>query len=259
MPQLTAVLLDCSLAPSPQPSGIEALMRRVVEFYDRLGMVTETVRVADCAVRVGLASDEGDRDGWPLILAKITAANVVVLCMPPSYGARSSVAQLVVERLAGTIGGRDDDGRFPLRNKIDVESGWPGAAMTLGDLSRLGCTIPPHAAAYSESSAARMAHNTMHFARLLAAQPIPAEAESLEAESDRTTAQPLPHKLFGALPNSTDGLDPATIEAERRAVEDDRILERRRLLDLTWREKGLPEKRKPRPPIDPLAEGDAKP
>jgi hypothetical protein len=135
------------------------------------------------------------------------------------------------------------------------ERGLPGAATTLGDLSRLGCTIPPHAAAYGESTARRMANNTVHFAGLLAAQPIPVEAETLEAGSDRTPGQPLPRKLFGALPNSSEGLDPASIEAERRAVEEDRILERRRLLDLTWREKGLPEKRNlPRPQFPPPPE-----
>jgi multimeric flavodoxin WrbA len=267
MPQLTAVLLDCTLKPSPAVSDTEALMRKVVEWYDRFRVTSEIVRVIDYAVKFGISSDEGGGDEWPLILAKVKAADIFVMGIPIRYGVRSSVAQMVIERLDGTYAERNEVGPHPLYNKVggvvvtgNEDGAHSCAATTLFDLSHLGCTIPPNADVFTESAAGRMAHNTVHFARLLKADPIPAERNTFDKEANHAEEpNPLSRKLFGGLPATAGDMDPGAVEAERRAAEEGRLLERRRLLDLTWREKGLPEKRKPRPPIDPLAEGDAKP
>jgi multimeric flavodoxin WrbA len=253
MPQLTAVLLNCTLKPSPAASDTEALLRKVAECYDRMDVASEIVRVADFAVKFGVTSDEGEGDEWPLILARIKMADIVVMGMPIVFGVRSSVAQLVMERLDGTYVECNEAGQYPLYNKVggvvvtrSEDGAHTAAETTLFNLSQLGCTIPPNVDTYSESATRRMAYNTVHLARLLNEHPIPAE-------------NPLPRKLFGGLATEAGGIDAEALEVEKRAAEEGRLLERRRLLDLTWLEKGLPEKRKPRPPIDPGTEGTAPP
>jgi multimeric flavodoxin WrbA len=261
MPSLTAVLLNCTLKPSPEVSNTEVLMRAVVAWYDGLDVASEIVRVTDYAVKFGVTSDEGGGDQWPLILAKIQAADIIVIGTPICFGVRSSVAQMVMERLGGTRTEREV-GHYPLHDKAggvvvtgSEDAGRSCAETTLFDLSHLGATIPANADTYWVGDARTthwMAHNTVDAARLLKAHPIPAESDTFDEESD---SKPLPRKLFGDLADTADGIDPAAVEAEKHAAEEGRLLERRRLLDLTWREKGLPEKRKPRlPPVDPEAE-----
>ncbi len=209
---MRAVLLNCTLKKSPAVSNTEALMRHVVEWYDRLGVDSEIVRVLDYDVRFGVTSDEGDGDEWPLILDKIKVCDILVLGMPIWFGVRSSVAQLVVERLDGTYTERNPAGQYPLYNKVggvvvtgNEDGAHDCAATTLFNLSHLGCAIPPNADTYwvgdagpgpsyieahgeehpyTQRTTRWMAHNTVHLARILAANPIPAEGNTLDEETE---------------------------------------------------------------------------
>lgn len=209
---MRALLLNCTLKKSPAVSNTEALMRHVVEWYDRLGVSSEIVRVLDYDVRFGVTSDEGDGDQWPLILDKIMACDILVLGMPIWFGVRSSVAQLVVERLDGTYTERNAAGQYPLYNKVggvvvtgNEDGAHDCAATTLFNLSHLGCVIPPNADTYwvgdagpgpsyieahgedhpyTQRTTRWMAHNTVHLARILAANPIPAEGNTFVEETE---------------------------------------------------------------------------
>lgn len=287
MPPLTAVLLNCTLKPSPAASNTEALMRKVVEWYDRLDVVSDLVRVTDYDVKFGMTSDEDGGDEWLLILKRIKAADIIVMGTPIRFGARNSVAQMVIERLDGSYPERNDVGQYPLYNKVggvvvtgDQDGARTCAEATLFKLSHFGCTIPPHAAAYrlgnagpgpssidtggqnhayTQRTTRRMAHNTVHLARLLREQPIPPDGDTFNADTGRpvATVEARPRNPFANLPTGADDIDPVELETEQRAAEQDRLIERRRTLDLTWREKGLPEKRG-LPRIRPHAdEGDA--
>jgi len=59
-------------------------------------------RIVDYKNPFGVSSDEGQGDEWPLILAKIKACDILVMCSPIWFGVRSSVVQMVIERLEGT-------------------------------------------------------------------------------------------------------------------------------------------------------------
>src|SRR4051812_14470631 len=96
---LKAVLLNCTLKPSPEPSNTQALMNIVIGHLESLGVDCETVRVVDYRIPFGVESDMGEGDEWPLILDKILAANILIMGMSIWFGVRCSVAQMVIERL----------------------------------------------------------------------------------------------------------------------------------------------------------------
>lgn len=209
---LKAIILNCTLKRSPAVSNTEALASKVVEWWDRMDVVSEIVRVVDYNVPFGVSSYEGDGDEWPLILDKVKAADIVVLATPIWFGLRSSVAQMVIERLDGTYTETNDVGQYPLYNKVggviitgNEDGAHSAAESTLFNLSHLGLTIPPNADtywvgdagpgpsyieahgedhAYTKRTTRWMAHNTVHLARMLKANPIPAEGNTFAEEDE---------------------------------------------------------------------------
>jgi len=110
------------------------------------------VRVVDYHAPTGTSSFEGEGDEWPLILDKVKAADIIVMCTPIWFGVRSSVCQLVIERLDGTYQERNAAGQYPLYNKVagvvvtGNEDGVKHCAMNiLYSLQHLGFVIPPQA------------------------------------------------------------------------------------------------------------------
>lgn len=204
---LKAVLLNCTLKKSPAVSNTQALMDIVIETLEGLDVECESIRIVDHNIPFGVSSDEGDGDEWPPILEKIIAADILIIGMPIWFGVRSSVAQLVIERLDGTYNDTNDVGQYPLYNTVGgvvVTGNEDGAhdcsATTLFNLSHLGCTIPPNADTYwvgeagpgpsfieangaehpyTRKTSGWMAHNVVHLARMLKENPIPPEGNTV--------------------------------------------------------------------------------
>lgn len=209
---LHAALLNCTLKRSPEVSNTEALMRNVMAWFDALNVTSDLIRVVDFDVRFGVTSDEGDGDEWPALLERIKAADILVVGTPIWFGVRSSVAQMVVERLDGTYQERNEAGQYPLYNTVggvvvtgNEDGAHAAAETTLFNLSHLGCTIPPNADtywvgdagpgpsyieaggdqhAYTRRTTRWMAHNLVHLARILRAHPIPGEGNTFDEETD---------------------------------------------------------------------------
>ncbi len=188
-------------------------MSRVVEWFDTMDVESEIVRVLDYHVPTGVTSDEGEGDEWPRILDKIKSADILVIGTPIWFGHRSSVAQLVIERLDGTYQERNEAGQYPLYNKVagvvvtgNEDGAHSAAEATLFNLSHLGCTIPPNADTYwvgdagpgpsyleagqdheyTKRTTRWMAHNLVHLARMLKDRPIPAEGNTFDEETEHT-------------------------------------------------------------------------
>src|SRR3954451_20118601 len=115
---LRALGLNCTLKRTPETSNTEALMNRVLGILEEHGVETEILRPVDYEIKFGVTSDEGDGDEWPEILEKIKAADIILMGMSIWFGVRSSVCQMVVERLDGTYNERNDVGQYPLYNKV---------------------------------------------------------------------------------------------------------------------------------------------
>ena len=153
---MKALFLNCTLKPSPDVSNTAALIDKVAGLMERQGVSTETIRIADEGVGTGISSDLGEGDGWPQVLAKVRACDILVIGTPIWLGHMSSICQRVIERLDDTYSAYDmRNGQFPLYNKVGaviVTGNEDGAQATSSEvlyaLQSFGCTIPPNSDVY---------------------------------------------------------------------------------------------------------------
>jgi multimeric flavodoxin WrbA len=205
---LSALGLNCTLKKSPEQSHTEALMNRVLDLMAEHGVETEILRPVDYAIKFGVSSDEGDGDEWPQVLEKVKAADIILMGMSIWFGVRSSVAQMVVERLDGTYNERNEQGQYPLYNKVagvvvtgNEDGAHASAETTLFNMTHLGCVVPPNADTYwvgdagpgpsyldaggpehpyTQRTSSWCAHNLLHMAVILRDNPIPPIGNTLE-------------------------------------------------------------------------------
>ncbi len=150
-----ALVLNCTLKPSPATSSTDRLAGLVAAALADRGFASETVRVVDHAVLPGVERDMGEGDAWPGILRAVLAARIVVFATPTWVGQHSSVAQRVIERLDAELSQTDDAGRPSLFDRVAIPvvvGNEDGAhhiigvlAQTLGDV---GFTIPAQSSVY---------------------------------------------------------------------------------------------------------------
>ncbi|MCX5117024.1 NAD(P)H-dependent oxidoreductase [Micromonospora sp. NBC_00362] len=200
MATISALVLNCTLKPSPAPSSADQLGREVLAELAVQGVEGEMIRVVDHDVRFGVSTDEGDGDGWPAIRDKLMAAQVLIIATPIWLGQPSSVCKMVLERLDAELSETDAEGRLLTYGKVAgvaVVGNEDGAHHTIGEvqqaLNEVGFTIAAPAATYWVGEALQtvdyrdagpkpdttgrttkaLALNTAHLARLLADQPYP--------------------------------------------------------------------------------------
>ncbi|MET8093663.1 NAD(P)H-dependent oxidoreductase [Micromonospora sp. NPDC005220] len=200
MATIRALVLNCTLKPSPAPSSTDQLGREVLAELAAQGVEGEMIRVVDHDVRFGVSTDEGDGDGWPEIRAKLMAAQVLIIATPIWLGQPASVCKMVLERLDAELSETDDEGRLRTYGKVAgvaVVGNEDGAHHTIGQvqqaLNEVGFTIAAAAATYWVGEALHkvdyrdagpkpdttgrttkaLALNSAHLARLLADQPYP--------------------------------------------------------------------------------------
>ncbi|MFG1653142.1 flavodoxin family protein [Micromonospora sp. NPDC049275] len=200
MASIRALVLNCTLKPSPAPSSSEQLGREVLAELAAQGVDGELVRVVDHDVRFGVSTDEGHGDGWPAIRAKLLAAQVLIIATPIWLGQPASVCKMVLERLDAELSETDAEGRLLTYGKVAgvaVVGNEDGAHHTIGQvqqaLNEVGFTCPAAAATYWVGEALHtvdyrdvgpkpdttgrttkaLALNCAHLARLLAEQPYP--------------------------------------------------------------------------------------
>ncbi|MGX1933724.1 flavodoxin family protein [Microbacterium resistens] len=200
MSALTALMLNCTLKPSPEPSSTEVLGQQVMEALGEQGVSGDALRVVDHRVLPGVLTDMGDDDEWPTIRAAVLAADILVLATPTWLGQHSSVAQRVLERLDAELSETDDAGRPTLFGTVAIpvvvgnEDGAHHISAILGQaLGDVGCTLAAQPAVYwngeamsgvdykdltevpeAVAAATRTAAaNAVHLAGLLAASPYP--------------------------------------------------------------------------------------
>jgi multimeric flavodoxin WrbA len=198
---MRALLLNCTLKPSPAKSNTEALASVVMDALGEQGIETESVRIVDHDVKPGVKSDMGDADAWPAIREKVLAAEILVFASPTWLGRPSSVAQRVLERMDAMLSEQDDEGRPVAYNRVAgvvVTGNEDGAHHVIseiaGGLIDIGYTIPGQAWTYwnrgpgpgdsyldsdegrdwSHSTGRAAAGNLVAVARALAGRPIPA-------------------------------------------------------------------------------------
>jgi multimeric flavodoxin WrbA len=197
----TAIALNCTLKPSPDPSSTGLLLQQVLDALGEHGVTGHEVRVVDFDVRPGVMADMGSGDAWPGIRRRILAADILVFGTPTWMGHMSSVAQRVLERLDAELSETDEQGRPILAGKVAatcVVGNEDGAHKITADLYQaltdVGFSIPSQAGTYwngeamhtvdykdldgtpdeVSSATATLARNTAHLAALLSEHPYPA-------------------------------------------------------------------------------------
>lgn len=199
---LKALALNCSLkADASVVSSTDTMLKLLGEaFADKDVEIVETVRVAACNIRPGVASDEGPGDDWPLLRSKILAADILIFGGPIWMGQISSIAKRVLERMDAFLSETDDQGRMPSYSKVAVaaivgneDGAHFSTAQLFQALNDVGWTIPAVGAIYwvgeaygdvdfkdlketpeTVSKTAKMlASNAAHLAALLKDTPYP--------------------------------------------------------------------------------------
>ena len=154
---LKVLMLNCTLKASGE-SNTEALMKRVEEIYDEheQDVDVEMVRVAEYKLGFGNTVEKTDDDDqFPELYEKMKSADIILIGTAIWFGERTSITQILFERLIGAYSDPNDLGQPKLYNKVagvvitGNEDGVHGvASLTLFNLAHLGCTIPPNADCY---------------------------------------------------------------------------------------------------------------
>ncbi|KQW50983.1 flavodoxin [Nocardioides sp. Root1257] len=197
---LRALVLVCTLKPSPASSSSQLLGQQVLDQLGQHGVSGEVVRVVDHRVRFGVSTDEGDGDEWPMIRQKMLDSDILVIATPIWMGQPASVCKMVLERLDAEISETDDQGRMLTQGKVAlvaVVGNEDGAHHTVAEvlqgLNDTGFSVAANAGTYwvgqamgsvdyndldetpekTASTTATTAANAAHLARLLKSTPYP--------------------------------------------------------------------------------------
>jgi multimeric flavodoxin WrbA len=197
---LRALVLVCSLKPTPAESSSQLLGQQVLDELKPHGVTGEVVRVVDHDVRFGVSTDEGGGDQWPDLREKMLGADILVIATPIWMGQPASVCKLVLERLDAEISERDDEGRMLTEGKVAIvavvgneDGAHHVVAEVLQALNDTGFSIPANAGTYwvgeamgstdyldldetpekTASTTATTAAHAVHLARLLKDAPYP--------------------------------------------------------------------------------------
>jgi len=202
---LRALVLNCTLKPSPAESSSQLLAQQVLDALAAHDVHGESIRIVDHDVKPGVEADMGDGDEWPIIRDRVLAADILVFATPTWMGHMSSVAQRVLERLDAEISETDDEGRPLLSGKVAVVAvvgNEDGAHAIIADafqgLNDVGFNVPSQGGVYWNGEAMQstdykdldetpekvatttetVARHAAHLATLLKERPFPAPPAS---------------------------------------------------------------------------------
>ncbi|MGN9793183.1 flavodoxin family protein [Streptomyces sp. OZ13] len=202
---MKALVINCTLKTSPEPSNTHALATVVADQLEKYGAEVEFVRAVDLDIRPGVVSEAvGPGDQWPQVHGKLMESDILVVASPTWLGRPSSVAQRVLERMDAMLSETDYDGRPVAYNKVAgvvVTGNEDGAHHVISEISGapadIGYTVPGQAWTYwhlgpgpgpdylddergrdwSHRTGRAMAANLFGTAKALAAMPLGAPPE----------------------------------------------------------------------------------
>ena len=225
---LKAVILNCTLKPSPGLSHTEGLIAQAQAIMEANHVQVEAYRPVDYHIAPGVYPDMTEhgfeRDDWPQLQERVMDAHILIIGTPIWLGERSSIATKVIERLYGYSGNQNEHGQYAYYGRAGGviitgnEDGVKHCAMnTMYALQHLGYVIPPQADAgwigeagpgpsyldegsggpandFTNRNTTFMTWNLMHMAKLLHDQGgMPAHGNQLsvwEAGADAAHANP---------------------------------------------------------------------
>ncbi|WP_033319802.1 flavodoxin family protein [Streptomyces yerevanensis] len=152
---MKALIINCTLKASPEPSNTEALATVVAEQLAKDGVDVDFVRAVDLDIKPGVTSDAGAGDEWPPVHEKLLDSEILVIASPTWLGRPSSVAQRVLERMDAMMTETDEEGRPVAYNRVAgvvVTGNEDGAHHVISEISGalgdIGYTVPGQAWTY---------------------------------------------------------------------------------------------------------------
>ncbi len=153
---LAAVYVNCTLKRSPEQSHTQGLLDRSIALMRRQGVSVEAIRLIDHDVATGVYPDMTEHgwstDAWPDIVARVMAADILVVGTPIWLGEKSSVCTRLIERLYANSGDLNEAGQYAYYGRVGGcivtgnEDGVKHCSMSvLYALQHVGFTIPPQA------------------------------------------------------------------------------------------------------------------
>ncbi|GAA4902487.1 multimeric flavodoxin WrbA [Stackebrandtia albiflava] len=146
---MRALVLNCTLKPSPEPSNTQALADEVIAALRGHGVDVEVVRLADHHIPPGIKTDMGEGDEWPRIHRILSGCRILIFATPTWMGQPSSIAKKALERMDAMMTETRDDGTPVAYSKVAgvvVTGNEDGAHHVIsqisGPLVDLGFTIP---------------------------------------------------------------------------------------------------------------------
>jgi len=208
---MKALIINCTLKPSPEFSNTGALIKKAEQQLKDNGVQTEVIRLVDYDVRPGTDTDMGKGDQWPIILEKIKKCNILIIGTPIWMGHLASTTRRMIERLDAIFHDDkftdDKTGQYFTYNKVagclitgNEDGAHACAAQILWAVQELGFTVPPNVNAYWVGMAGGgedyvegggekyyytnytlrwMMANLTYFAKLLKANPIDSNLKQL--------------------------------------------------------------------------------
>ncbi|GMN01638.1 flavodoxin family protein [Erythrobacter sp. MTPC3] len=220
---LSALFINCTLKYSPEPSHTDTLIDMSAAIMEKNKVNVDRVRATDFDLAYGVYPDMtehgAEKDEWPLLWDKVQDADIVVLGTPIWLGEKSSVCQLMIEKLYAHSSQQNSKGQYVFYGKVGGtlitgnEDGIKHCGMgILYSMQHVGFTIPPQADAgwigeagpgasygderddgsragfdndFTRRNTTFMTWNLMHFARMLKdAGGIPSHGNSAELWSE---------------------------------------------------------------------------
>lgn len=137
-------------------SHTQGLMNLSANIMKKEGVEVEHLRFVDHNVAFGVYHDMTEHgvshDDWPELWKKVDDADILIIGSPIWLGEKSSVATLLIERLYGESGRRNEDGQYYFYGKAGGclitgnEDGVKHCSMSiLYALQHIGYSIPPQA------------------------------------------------------------------------------------------------------------------
>lgn len=152
---MKALVLNCTLKPSPEKSNTEALARVVMDELEKGGAEASLIRLVDLSIKPGVKSDQGEGDDWPSVRERILASDILIMATPTWLGQHSSVCMRALERMDAMLSETRDDGRPVAYGKVAgvvVTGNEDGAHHIVGTISQplidIGFTVPAQSWTY---------------------------------------------------------------------------------------------------------------
>ncbi len=153
---LSALILNCTLKPSPEMSHTDGLIRMAVSVLEGSKVDVEVIRPVDHDIAPGVYPDMREhgwsRDDWPEIFDKVERADILIVTSPIWLGEKSSVCTRVIERLYSSSHVLNEAGQYAYYGRVagclitGNEDGAKHCAMNiLYSLQHIGYLIPPQA------------------------------------------------------------------------------------------------------------------